>query len=249
MKTWLEFNEAVSDLLLIDGVRKGRGIERFRDRQILNGVRDLQTFIPSLRDANLVQSYTETDLEDHSEGHAEVGDFDHANARFTDIVVRRIPTEENGLKASVYYKPKVYSSLARFQILDGGSVPRSASYPGKIFFEHGKFYSSPILREDETLSIYYTQERNYKPLYACNTAERVVETKLGDDEALAVSHYVKFHFHRDMNDDNVASNTNLQVYQKLRRELYFKYREVVDSSGSVSTIQPLTEEGFLLGDG
>ena len=45
MKTWAQFNEAVSDLLLVDGLRKGRGVERFRDRMILAGVRDLPMFL------------------------------------------------------------------------------------------------------------------------------------------------------------------------------------------------------------
>jgi hypothetical protein len=46
MKTWQEFNDTVNDLLLVDGLRRGRGIERFKDRMIVAGVRDLQSYIP-----------------------------------------------------------------------------------------------------------------------------------------------------------------------------------------------------------
>jgi hypothetical protein len=35
MKTWQEFNDTVNDLLLVDGLRRGRGIERFKDRMIV----------------------------------------------------------------------------------------------------------------------------------------------------------------------------------------------------------------------
>lgn len=249
MKTWKEFNDAVNELLLVDGARKGRGVERFRDRLIVNGVRDLQKYIPALRLSNLSQSYTSSDLTVHSEGQAEQGDFNFAGARFKDIIVRRMPTDDNGLDRSVYYKPKVYSSLARFSILDGGNSPRSATYPGKIFFEEGTFYSAPLLIPEETLTIYFTAEKAYKPYFETTRDEQYEVTKLGDDEALAVSHYVKYHIHRDMNDDQVGAKTNEQLYQRARRELYAHYRDIVDSTSTTTNTQTLTDEGFLIGDG
>jgi hypothetical protein len=248
MKTWQAFNDAVNDLLLVDGSRKGRGIERFRDRQIVNGVRDLQRYIPLLREHTGSVSFTGSDLEDHSEGKAEIGDFNYNNARITDIVIRRLPDEDKGEETSTYFRPKVYAELAKFSILDGGNSPRTGTYPGKIVFENGKFYSAPLLRDDETLTIYFTQEKIFKPIFECNGSERQEQTKLGDDEALAVYHYVKYHFQRDVNDDSSSAQNNFQIYQQLRRSIFANLREQVGFNNTAST-ETLGEEGFLLGDG
>jgi hypothetical protein len=248
MKTWQAFNDAVNDLLLVDGVRKGRGIERFRDRQIVNGVRDLQRYIPLLRENTGSVSYTSSDLEEHSEGQAEVGDFNFPDARIKDIVIRRLPDAEKNEETSSYYRPKVYNELAKFSLLDGGNSPRSSQNQGKMVFEDGKFYNAPLLEEDETLTIYFTQEKTYKPLFECTGSEREEQTKLGDDEALAVYHYVKYHFQRDVNDDASSAQNNFQIYQQLRRSIFANIREQVGFDTTAST-KTLGEEGFLLGDG
>ena len=246
MKTWQEFNDAVNDLLLVDGVRKGRGVERFRDRQIVNGVRDLQRYVPLLRESSGLVSYTKADLEVHSEGKAEVGDFNFRDARINDIVVRRLPSENE--ETSTYFRPKVYSSFAKFSLLDGGNSPRTPQYPGKIVFESGKFFSAPLLRDDETLTVYFNQERVYKPLFLCTSEERQEKTKLGDDEVLAVYHYVKYHFQRDINDDASSAQNNFQIYQQLRRSIFANLREQVDFNNTAPT-ETLGADGFLLGDG
>lgn len=246
MKTWQEFNDAVNDLLLVDGARKGKGVERFRDRQIVNGVRDLQRYIPLLRENTAYVSFTSSDLETHSEGKAEIGDFNFPDARITDIVVRRLPDENE--ETSSYFRPRVYSELAKLSIIDGGNSPRTASYPGKIVFESGKFYNAPLLRDNETLTINFNQERAYKPIFSCNDSEKEEKTKLGDDEALAVFHYVKYHYQRDINDDASSAQNNFQIYQQLRRSIFTNIREQVSFNNSAST-QTLGQEGFLLGDG
>lgn len=248
MKTWQAFNDAVNDLLLVDGVRKGRGIERFRDRQIVNGVRDLQKYIPLLRENTGFVSYNSSDLEDHSEGQAEIGDFNYPNARIKDIVIRRLPDAEKNEETSSYYRPKVYNELVRFSLLDGGNSPRSAQNQGKMVFQDGKFYNAPLLEENETLTIYFTQEKIYKPLFECTVSEREAQTKLGDDEVLAVYHYVKYHFQRDINDDASSAQNNFQIYQQLRRSIFANLREQVDFNNTAST-ETLGADGFLLGDG
>ena len=81
MKTWQEFNETVNDFLLVDGLRKGRGVEKYRDRMIVAGVRDLQAYIPEFRTTPVETSFTKSDLEEHGEKQAHIGQFDVESAR------------------------------------------------------------------------------------------------------------------------------------------------------------------------
>jgi hypothetical protein len=227
MMTWAEFNEAVVDLLLTDGIRRGRGVEKFRDRMIVAGVRDLQRNIPELRTTPALKVYAYGDLTTHSEGKSEVGDFDYESTRLLDIVVRRLPTDSNSQSASVYYRPKLLLTQDYYDIVDGGGRARTNSYPGRIAFNSGKFYSEPTLREDESLSILYNTEKNYKPINACTEAEKAEETRLNDDAALAVHHFVKYHFSKDIDDNQKLASSNFELFKNIRRSIFANRRELV----------------------
>tara|TARA_B100000212_G_scaffold304685_1_gene252228 strand:+ start:187 stop:924 length:738 start_codon:yes stop_codon:yes gene_type:complete len=245
MKTWQQFNDAVNDLLLVDGVRKGRGIERFRDRHIVNGVRDLQRFISTLRTFDSSKTYGASDFTTHSEGKVQYASFDYELARILDIVIRRLPTEENNQETSVYYRPTVYPASYLIHLLDGGTSARTIGFPGKVVFDKGKLYTAPLLRDDETMSVEFNQEKNYKPLFEASAAEKSEVTKLGDDEVLAVFHYVKYHFDKDVNADSAASAGNLQIYQQLRRSIYANRRETVETSNPA----PIDTTQYVIGNG
>ena len=91
MKTWQEFNDTVNDLLLVDGLRKGRGVEKFRDRMIVAGVRDLMAYIPELRTTPAEESFSKSELELHGEKQCMIGQFDVESARILDVIVRQLP--------------------------------------------------------------------------------------------------------------------------------------------------------------
>ncbi len=230
MMTWQEFNDAVGDLLLTDGIRRGRGVEKFRDRMVVAGVRDLQRHIPSLRPTPTTKAWSEGELTKHSEGQCEVGDFDYEATRVHDIVVRRLPTEDNNQGASVYYRPIVIPGHRYYEIIDGGGRDRTTAYPGRISFRLGKFYSEPILRSDETISILYTFENAYKPINACTDAEKAASTPLTDDAALAVHHFVKYHFAKDIDDNQKLATSNFELFKNTRRSIFANSQETVSTS-------------------
>lgn len=227
MKSWSDFNEAVVDLLLTDGIRRGRGVEKFRDRMIVAGVRDLQRHIPEFRTVPATDVFSHGELTTHSEGKCEIGDFDYEATRILDIVVRRLPTDTNNLSASMYYRPKLLASYQHYEIIDGGGRLRTVSYPGRIAFTAGKFYSEPALREDETLSIQYSTEKTYKPLNACSDAEKAEITRLNDDAALAVHHFVKYHFAKDIDDNQKLAASNFELFKNIRRSIFANRKEIM----------------------
>lgn len=244
MMTWAEFNQAVNELLIVDGVRRGVGVEKFRDRMILAGSRDLQRFIPGLRLTPAEVSFSPSDLTEHSEGKCDVGSLDYEGLRILDVKVRRLPQKMDGV--STYYPIHVYPASKRTTIWDGGHVARSSEYPGKITFDRGKFYTAPTLKENELLQILYQQEINYKPLFSCTLAEKSQKTQFGDDEALAVHYYVKYHFMKDVSDDQNQAQTNFQNYQRERRSIYSNMGNLAPVSNPQSSIN---QGGLVLGDG
>jgi hypothetical protein len=228
MKTWQEFNDAVIELLLTDGARRGLGVEKYRDRMIVAGVRDLQRHIPELRTTPSTLGWTSSGLTTHSEGKCEVGDFNYEGTRVLDIVVRRLPTEENSQSASVYYRPSVLPGYKYYDIIDGGGRERSQGYPGRISFRLGKFYSSPALREDEALTILFNSEKVYLPLNLCvgvNADEATKLTPLTDDAALAVHHFVKYHFAKDIDDNQKLASSNFDLFKNIRRSIFANKQE------------------------
>ena len=225
MKTWQTFNDAVIDMLLTDGIRRGRGVEKYRDRMIVAGVRDLQRNIPELRSTPATKSWGQGELTEHSDKQCEVGDFDYEATRVLDLTVRRIPTTANAQTASVYYRPTILPGWRRFEILDGGGHSRTASYPGRVSFALGKIYSEPALREDESLSILYNAEVNYKPLFECSANEKAEVTPFTDDAALAVHHYVNYNFSKDVDDNQKMATTNFELFKSVRRSIFANRKE------------------------
>ena len=225
MKTWGEFNAAVIDLLLVDGTRRGRGVERFRDRMIVAGVRDLQRNIPDLRSTPAEESFSYGELTENAEKTCEIGDFDYESVRVYGVSVRKLPTEANGQDASVYFYPNILAGHLYRQILDGGGRTRTQAYPGRVCFNQGKFYSEPALMEGEILSILYTAEKYYKPAFDCSAAELAESTPFTDDEVLAVHHYVKYHFAKDVDDNQKLAASNYDLFRDARKSIYANRKE------------------------
>lgn len=244
MKTWNEFNETVNELLLVDGLRKGRGVERYRDRMIVAGARDLQRHIPQYRTIPETVSFESSDLDLHGEEKCNVGSFDYVGTRILDCIVRQLPTETKDV--STYFRLKYYPAKAKWAILDGGHSSRSSTYPGKICFDEGQFFTGPILKSGETLNILFSQEFAYKPMFQCSETELNQKTPFGDDAAMAVHYFVKYHFHKDVNDDQAQAQGNYQNYQRERRSLAVNERELVATADPELSF---SSNGFVIGNG
>lgn len=240
MKNWEEVNEAVNDLLLVDGLRKGRGVEKFRDRMILAGARDLQSYVPYYRSVPEEKAYTNSDMENIEDTY-EQGTFDFLGARILDVIVRVM---EDGPDS--YFRPSIISASLRHSIFDGGHKPRSHGYTGRVCFDRGKIYSAPILKDNEVLKILYSLEENFKPLFKCTPEEREAKVKLDDDAIFAIHYYVKYHFMKDINDDENGAQQNLSYYKQERRKLFQSKRELAPISDP-----QLTSQGgsFVIGHG
>ena len=243
MKTWQDFNETVNELLLVDGLRKGRGVERYRDRMIVAGARDLQRHVPQYRTLPETIAFESSDLDIHGEGKCNVGSFDYLGARILDCIVRQMP-EDGGV--SRYFRVRYYPAKARWAILDGGHSPRSNVYPGKICFDSGQFFTGPVLKDNETLNILFSQEYVYKPLFQCTQGDLDRKTPFGDDAALAVHYFVKYHFHKDVNDDQTQAKGNYENYQRERRSLAVNEGELTPTSDPELYF---SSNGFVIGNG
>jgi len=243
MKTWQEFNDTVNDMLLIDGLRRGRGVERFKDRMIVAGVKDLQGFIMGYMSTPTELVLDQNEFTLHSEGNCYVGSFNLEASRILDVVVRVMPSNDG--ETSTFYRLNIYPAYKRYSIISGTHSSRSAVYPGKICFDRGTIYIAPGLGDSETLSILYNQEVQYKPIFECSSEEKNQSTPFSDDAALAVHYFVKYHFHKDVNDDQSQAQENYQNYQRERRSLHWKMRDYVSTNNPVAQ---LTAEGFIVGN-
>lgn len=241
MKSWEELNEAVNDLLLVDGLRKGRGVEKFRDRMILAGARDLQAYVPFYRSVPEEKAFTNADLENIEDTY-EQGTFDYLGARVLDVIVRVMEDDQ----PDTYFRPSIISASLRHSIFDGGHKQRSHGYTGRVCFDRGKIYSAPILKDNEVMKILFSLEENYKPLFKCTPEERSAKTRFDDDAALAIHYYVKYHFMKDVNDDDNQAQQNLSYYTKERRKLFHGKKELAPVSDPQLTSQ---EGSFVIGHG
>jgi len=244
MKTWQEFNDSVNDMLLIDGLRRGRGVERFKDRMIVAGTKDLQGFIPAYMATPTERVFSESEFELHSEGNSSTTEFDVDFARVLDFRIRVLPTEDN--PSSVFYKPNLYAGYDRHVLTSGNHSRRTPAYPGKIAFDRGLIYLAPPIQEGEVLSILYNYEVQYKPLFECSADEKAQKTPFGDDAALAVHYFVKYHFHKDVNDDQKQAQDNYKSYTQERRKLHWKMKEFISNTDNATT-PALPEDGFIIG--
>jgi hypothetical protein len=243
---WNEFNTVVTDLLLVDGVRKGRGVEKYRDRQIVAGVKELQSYIPKLR-LRQTLTYLKGDLTEHADKQAHIGDFDFGRGVLTGVVVRRIPSADNKQEASRYFYPKSYSPNRYRDIVDGGGRDRSTEYHGRIAFYEGSFYTEPLLRTDEQLKIFWISEYDYRPLFSLDVSspERVLSVPFGDQEALAVSQFVKGAFARDVDDNQKLFQQLEAIYKNTRRQLYADWKKYAPSSVGAPTTATVSNQGVV----
>jgi len=254
MMTWKEFNEKVRVFLLVDSERKGRGVQEKIDSLIANAVRDLSTYVKELREhqfkhyaGNDLVEPDPLDLSSVNSENLEVhkGIFGVANARIKQIIVRRIPTADNGQEISQYFYPQRIPWEHRFKLIDSSNMEKTQGMPGRIAFGEGKFWIAPKVRSDEALYLYYSGELSYTPIYKALENDRDRPVILDEMEAKAVSDYVKAELAKDVENDLQMYNAYMQMYQKERAQIYInrkQYETPTDQAGVTSMLGGALEE-------
>lgn len=237
--TWEEFNEVVRTYLLVDSERKGRGVQNYVDRMIVASVIDLQRYVPALRanqfkfyspsnlvepDPNDLSSVNSEDLDVHE------GVFASAKTRIKQVVVRRVPTSDNGQDISRYYYPRTIPWDSRFMLIDGGIIERTTNIPGRITFGADKFWTAPKLTNEEAMYIYYEGENHYVPIFKATTEEKATPVVFDDMVAKASADYVKAHLAREVDNDLTQYQSYFQMYSKDRAQVFLNEKEYQSSS-------------------
>jgi hypothetical protein len=254
--TWAEFNEIVRTYLLVDSQRKGKGVQEYIDRMIVAGSIDMQRYVPGIR-ANQFKYYSpstlvEPDPSDLSSVNSEdvdvhQGEFITAKTRIKQVVIRRIPTEENEQSVSRYFYPRTIPWEQRFNLIDGGVAERTTTIPGRITFGPDKFWLAPKLRDDEAMYIYFEGENHYIPVFRATETEKNVPVVFDDMVAKAVSDYVKSHLAREVDNDLTQYASYMQMYQKARAQIYLNEKEYQSSSVEQIISSGVGGGGFVVG--
>lgn len=237
--TWEEFNEAVRTFLLVDSQRKGKGVQNYIDRMIVASVIDLQRYIPSFR-TNNVKHYSQTNLVEANpqtlsgvnaeDINAQEGTFDIAKSRVSQVLVRRIPTEENRQDVSRYFYLKSIPWERRIELIDGSNMERTTNIPGRIAFGDKTFITAPTLRDDEALYIYYSGEKHFAPAFKASVNELQEPVVFDDIVAKASSDYVKAHLSREVDNDLNQYKSYFELYAKGRAQIFINEKEYAASS-------------------
>lgn len=253
---WQEFNDITRVYLIVDSERKGRGVQEYIDQMISASVIDLQRYVPSLRD-NQYKYYSSSTLVEpnpqdlnavNSENlDVQEGLFNGAKTRVKQVIIRRIPTEDNNQTTSSYYYPSVIPWESRFQLIDGGITDRTNGRPGRVAFGPEKFWSAPKLREDEALYIYFEGEVHYTPIHRATQVEKDTPVVFDDMVAKASSDYVKAHLAKKVDNDLEQFKAYMQMYSKGRAQVYLNEKEYKSSSVNQLLNNGVGSGGFIIG--
>jgi|SRR6056300_193615 len=236
---WSEFNEAVRTFLLVDSDRKGKGVQNYIDRMIVASVIDLQRYIPSFRENNIKHYSTSTLVEPDPETlsgvnsediNAHQGSFNQAKTRVKQVLIRRVPTEDNAQEISRYYYLKIIPWARRFDLIDGQNPERTQSISGRIAFGDKTFITAPKLRDDEALYLYYEGEKHYAPAFKATSDELEDPVVFDDIVAKASADFVKAHLAREVDNDLNQYKSYYQLYVKDRAQIYINEKEYAASS-------------------
>jgi hypothetical protein len=236
---WSEFNEAVRTFLLVDSERKGKGVQNYIDRMIVASVIDLQRYIPSFRSSNIKHYSTSNLVEPNPETlsgvnsediNAHQGEFDQSKTRIKEVLVRRIPTENNQQDISQYFYLSVIPWSRRFEMIDGANSERTQNIPGRIAFGDTSFITAPKLRNDEALYLYYEGEKHYTPIFKADENELQDPVVFDDLVAKASADFVKAHLSREVDNDLAQYQSYFQLYVKGRSQIFINEKEYASSS-------------------
>lgn len=211
--TWAEFRSACETLLTVDGSSSRQTIGGFNAILLRNGVSDLQRFIPQLK-SNQRNTWRVGDLA--QEGETSVGALpDKARAREAFIIRKTCPC--------TIFPLVPYQWEYRFDLIC--DKPRRHEWPFYISIDPSatEFMVYPKIKEDDELWIFWD---GFKTDFADGDPVR-----LGEEEALAVSYYIKAHITREVDKDLALKRDYWQSYagapgvMGLRTKLFLDWKE------------------------
>lgn len=211
--TWLEFKAACETLLTVDGSASRQTIGGYNAILLRNGVYDLQRFIPQLR-TNQRNRYRVSDLA--QEGEASLGTLpDKASVREAFLVRKTCPCNMFPLLP--------YQWEYRFDLIC--DKPRRHEWPYYISIDPSasEFMVYPKIKEDDELWIYWD---GMKTDFSDTDTVR-----FGEEEALAVSYYIKGHITREVDKDLQLKRDYMDSYigapgrMGLRTKLFLDWKE------------------------
>lgn len=211
--TFLQLKQSVETLLTVDGSASRQTIGGYNAILLRNGIADLQRFIPQLR-TNQRNSYKVEDL--IQEGETSVGTLpDKASVREAFLIRKGCPC--------MMFPLVPYQWEYRFDLVC--DKPRRHAWPYYIAIDPSatEFLVYPKIKEDDELWIYWD---GMKTDYA--DADPV---RFGEEEALAVSYYIKAHITREVDKDLQLKKDYLQSYaggggeMGLRTKLFLDWKE------------------------
>lgn len=227
-QTFAEFREKVRDWITVDGARHGVsvGSAKYFDRLITGSLLDLQSYIPQLREGHR-ETLKIADVEE--DGKASTGDM-----------------PEGGVITDAYYvtqtchcirRPFIpYPWEHRFDLLCG--KPRITGW--QYFFAVDpmayKFIIFPKLTDTSELWLYWNGVKG------AFEDEDVV--RFGDEEAQAVSYYVKAHITREVDKDLVLAASYNESYtgtpnkMGIRTRLHLDWKRRAEGPPASSSPQP-----------
>ena len=254
--TWEEFNDVVRTYLLVDAQRKGKGVQEYIDRMIVASVIEMQRYVPGLRESQ-IKYFSPSDLvepnpEELSDVNAEdidvhQGTFNKGRTRVKQVVIRRVPTEDNNQDISRYLYPKTIPWTARFELIDGGISKRTKAIPGRIAFGADKFFIAPVVGEDEALYIYYEGENHHAPINAATDAEKATPVVYDELVAKTASDYVKAHLAREVDNDLKKYESFFTLYMKGRAAVFINEKEYQSSDALQVISSGVGAGGFVIG--
>jgi len=237
--TWLEFNNLVRTYLLVDSDRKGRGIQKYINQNIVAGVKDLQEYVDQLKIRN-VETYFENDMLDVPTGtNSSEVEFAYTHATINYVVVSGLEVDETTRWYS-YVQMVPWSN--RYNVTNGCPA-RSKQYSGRVTFGDGKMFLCSPLKDDQKLYVYWTGLKN-----EYDDADLVV---FDDMIAKAVADYVKAHLNREVDKDIGMYESYLEMYSKQRQQIFRKWKDYIPTTAidhaSSSTNTGVGSDGFTIG--
>lgn len=227
-QTFLEFKTAVRDLITVDGARYGvsLGSAKYFDRQVTAALLDLQSYIPQLREGHL-EKFKKFDTEE--DGEASTG---------------TIP--DRALITDAYYVTKTchcirrpfvpYPWSSRFDLFCGKPKIQNWQYFFSVDDFGDRFVIFPKLSDTSELWMYWNGVKG--------TFLDADVVKFGDEEAQAVSYYVKAHITREVDKDLVLSASYWTSYagnqnvMGIRTRLHIDWKRRAQAPPASTSPQP-----------
>lgn len=240
--TYEQFSTAVKDYLGPDKNRQN--IATFLTAQIKAGARDLVKFIPQLRPL-VVDKYSLAGLSGFkpltSEGNVSIG-VTSTDSQFESAwIVKRavgVAVSIDPGDGDLIRRPLVQYGWSNRMDLKAAQPYMHNSHGYIAIGQEGSFWVYPKLKENEFVEI------SHRPI-ALTWAD-ANQVPFGDDEAEAVSYWVKAKLRREDEGDLRLHDSYMMDYARKRSELYVRYKDrgnVIFDTTNTPLLEPEDTDG------